>query len=335
MSNKKLLLQDIKHDLLMIKINKSFYPQMSPRELYEYTRGYWKRNIDSVKSAEFALAVVFGEVVEAYRIDDWVEAANADNVIRQYDPVKYHDRIAFVGEVASEAIRDYYIGRDVSSLYKYGEANPVKLFHKYVSDKESMDINIPLRPKSSIDNANGIMIECPNCQVLFRKAQRCPECGQIIDYRSAKPKIQSLDEWVSKSQLRGVDAKLVADFVRSICQNEGFSYHIGTVDLNLDMRLKTTDKRVRIMMFCGGDNNRCEFQPKELYEYVERYGLSRTVVDEYFERMKKYLSAEQKNKPYERLNGYYSIDYSFLQGYLPSLRSEFTGLYESLNNATK
>ena len=56
--------EDITDDLVVIKINKSYYKGMSPRELYEYTRGYWKRKIESVSAAKYALAVANGEVKE-------------------------------------------------------------------------------------------------------------------------------------------------------------------------------------------------------------------------------------------------------------------------------
>ena len=127
----KLLLEDIKHNLVTIKINQSYSEDMSARELYEYTRGYWKRKIDSVKDAEIALSVVFGTVVEVYTIDKWIPAEEADNITRTYDPKRYHGRIAFIGKVAQKDIRQYYLGRDVSGLFKFGEANPVKTFTKF------------------------------------------------------------------------------------------------------------------------------------------------------------------------------------------------------------
>ena len=122
--------KDITDDLVIIKINKTYHKGMSERELYEYTRGFWKRRKESVEQADYALAVAFGEVVEVYRIDKWIDAIEADNVVRVYDPKRHSDRIAFNGEVAESKIRDKYIGKSVANLYKYGEANPVKLILK-------------------------------------------------------------------------------------------------------------------------------------------------------------------------------------------------------------
>lgn len=121
---------DITDNLVVIKINQTYYKGMSPRELYEYTRGYWRRKIESVSPAKYALAVAFGDVKEVYSIDRWVHASEADNIIRKYDPIRHSDRIAFYGKIAPEDIRKKYIGMSVKKLYKNGEADPVKLFLK-------------------------------------------------------------------------------------------------------------------------------------------------------------------------------------------------------------
>ena len=176
--------KDIKHNIVTIKINKSYREGMSAQALYEYTRGFWRRKIDSVSQAEFALAVVYGKVVEVYAIDKWVRAEQADNVLRTYDPVRHSDRIAFVGSVAPKEIREYYMGRSVDLLFKNGEADPVKMFLKFDSSDEStasFDINVPMRPKNRIRKADGsVRLVCGRCQASFAKSPRCPECGQLV-----------------------------------------------------------------------------------------------------------------------------------------------------------
>ncbi len=56
----KLSREDLKHNIAIIKINRSYNEGMSSLELYDVTRGCWKRRLESVKSAEYVLAVVFG-----------------------------------------------------------------------------------------------------------------------------------------------------------------------------------------------------------------------------------------------------------------------------------
>ena len=51
---------DITEDIVIIKINKSYYPGISLLELYDVTRGCWRRKIESVESAKYALATYKG-----------------------------------------------------------------------------------------------------------------------------------------------------------------------------------------------------------------------------------------------------------------------------------
>lgn len=121
---------DIKDNLVVIKINKTYREGMSAEALYDYTRGIWRRNIESVSIADYALCVVFGIVKEVYEIDRWIPATKAEFKTRTCDPVRCAQRIAFVGRVADDSVRDRYIGKSVANLYKFGEASPVKLFLK-------------------------------------------------------------------------------------------------------------------------------------------------------------------------------------------------------------
>lgn len=127
---KDLTRDDIVNDLVVIKINKTYREGMSAEELYDYTRGIWRRKIKSVSAADFALSVVNGIVIEVYEIDTWIPATEAIFKTRTCDPERCAKRIAFEGRVAKESVRKHYIGKSVANLYKYGEANPVKLFLK-------------------------------------------------------------------------------------------------------------------------------------------------------------------------------------------------------------
>ena len=68
------------------------------------------------------------EVVEVYRIFEWLQASEDKRETIEFDAAKEKGRIIFKGEVAAEEIRKKYIGKDVRQLYKRGEANPVKVF---------------------------------------------------------------------------------------------------------------------------------------------------------------------------------------------------------------
>lgn len=121
-------MDDLQGDIAIIKINKSYKNGMSPLELYDITRGCWKRRLESVQDVEIVLAVVFGEVKEVYSVTSWMDASKLNRKTILYDAEVEKGRIGFSGKVASGDIRSKYVGKSVAGLYKRGEANPVKVF---------------------------------------------------------------------------------------------------------------------------------------------------------------------------------------------------------------
>lgn len=119
--------EDISEDVVIIKINRSYTSGMSALQLYDVTRGCWRRRIESVDSAKYALAVYKGEVVEVYEIDCWCHASKLNRETLPYNPQRQNNRIGFSGSVANQEIREKYIGRSVKNFFKWGEADPVKL----------------------------------------------------------------------------------------------------------------------------------------------------------------------------------------------------------------
>ena len=122
--------EEITDDIIIIKLNKSYRPGMSSEELYDITRGCWKRRMESVERAKYALAVYKGEVIEVYKILTWYSALEEIRDTLPFDPEVERGRIIFKGEVAKEEIREKYMGKNVSRLFKRGEASPVKTFYQ-------------------------------------------------------------------------------------------------------------------------------------------------------------------------------------------------------------
>ena len=115
--SQKLTMEEIRENVVIIKINRSFREGMSETELYDVTRGCWKRKIASVEKADYALAVVYGIVKEIYQIDEWLPA---ENEVRETIP--YNE--------TAEEIRKKYLDYSVAGLFKKGEASPVKVIIK-------------------------------------------------------------------------------------------------------------------------------------------------------------------------------------------------------------
>ena len=126
----ELTLEDIKENIVIIKINKSYREGMSETELYDVTRGCWKRKIASVEKADYALAVVYGIVKEVYQIDKWFPAENEVRETIPYNEAVDAGRIIFKGRTANEEIRKKYLDHSVAGLFKRGEVAPVKVILK-------------------------------------------------------------------------------------------------------------------------------------------------------------------------------------------------------------
>jgi len=128
--SKKLTLEDIRDNIVIIKINKSFREGMSETELYDVTRGCWKRKISSVEKADYALAVVHGIVKEVYQINEWLPAENEVRETIPYNETVDAGRIIFKGRTADEKVRKKYLDYSVADFFKKGDAGSVKVILK-------------------------------------------------------------------------------------------------------------------------------------------------------------------------------------------------------------
>ena len=125
-----LIREELTENIVVIKINKLYRKNMTSEELYEVTRGIWKRRIESVERANYCLSVCKGIVIEVYSVKQWYPAGTVPMKTREIKPERCEGRIEFVGAVAPDEIRKKYIGKSVAGLYKKGEASPIKTFLK-------------------------------------------------------------------------------------------------------------------------------------------------------------------------------------------------------------
>lgn len=121
---------DLEENIAIIKINKSYNDKLSALQLYDITRGCWRRKIENVKRTEYVLAVSFGIVKEVYEVDKWVPASELHRETIPFDEELERGRIGFFGTVATDNVRNKYIDCSVADLFKRGEANPVATFYR-------------------------------------------------------------------------------------------------------------------------------------------------------------------------------------------------------------
>lgn len=108
-----------KHKALLINVNRT----ATETSLYEATRYAWKIDTSKAEQAEVVLATRQGLIVEAFIPRRWLPATSANFPGRDDMPGRY----GFDGDLASQAIRNLYVGKRVPDEYrKQGAANPIK-----------------------------------------------------------------------------------------------------------------------------------------------------------------------------------------------------------------
>lgn len=112
----------IKTPSILIRINQLYRYDMTPRELYEVTRGIWKVGPRREK-AKYAMAVYEGIVQEVYTIKHWHSAGSTRYRTRRglSDPSRWE----FTGKPAPKRVRDRYILKSVENYLARGSQNPI------------------------------------------------------------------------------------------------------------------------------------------------------------------------------------------------------------------
>lgn len=114
---------EINDPIVLIRINQQFRYSMTELELYDFTRGYWKMNMQRAQGAKYALSVYNGIVQEVYEIKAWLQAGDTMNVRGAVDVD--NSRVEFVGKIAEKKVRNKYRYKSVEHYFKKGNANPI------------------------------------------------------------------------------------------------------------------------------------------------------------------------------------------------------------------
>ena len=126
--NEKLKNEDITDNIMFIRINKRYRNDMTPLELYESTRGYWRLNLENAKKVDYVLAVYDGMVLEVYEVIDWFPALSTymDSRSNKLDSDEMKGRYEFVGKIANENVKKRYINKSVKDYFPLHDSNPIK-----------------------------------------------------------------------------------------------------------------------------------------------------------------------------------------------------------------
>lgn len=100
--------------VLLITINRYFGPELSPKELYDFTRISWKASARR-ENAKYVFSVYKGLVREVYEVEKWLPMSQ---------PPQDKGRWYFEGHIAPADIRDKYLNHSVEAYV--GARNPLK-----------------------------------------------------------------------------------------------------------------------------------------------------------------------------------------------------------------
>ena len=116
--------KDLKHKILVIKINKLYQRYMDSDALYDTVRGVWRVSKEKVKSVEYVFGVYNSLIVAVYKPSQWFVCKEAKDRLPRPDVVltsKTENRLFFVDERYEQGLlydenEQFYIGKSIAGL---------------------------------------------------------------------------------------------------------------------------------------------------------------------------------------------------------------------------
>lgn len=179
--------EDIKHNILVIKINRLFHWNMTQKELYDATRGNWKVSISRVRrEIDYVFAVYNQLVVAVYKPDEWHYVRDMIDVPRPHEFKNGIDensaaRIYFISKnyESLDESQQFYLHKSIAELKVNQSAqNPVTYL---IPKRELTLLSTESIPVPQSDNENNIYEE-PNFDYVIIKTttDKIRECGGSI-----------------------------------------------------------------------------------------------------------------------------------------------------------
>lgn len=120
----ELSMEDIRHRILVIKINKLYRRDMDRIDLYNSVRGIWRASLQKVRSVDYVFGVYNSLIVAVYKPAEWFVCKNARDKLPRKDIVltlKNEDRLFFVDEGFEKGLpmdehEQFYYGKTIAGL---------------------------------------------------------------------------------------------------------------------------------------------------------------------------------------------------------------------------
>ncbi|MGN0484706.1 MAG: LEM-3-like GIY-YIG domain-containing protein, partial [Lachnospiraceae bacterium] len=115
---------DIRHKIMIIKINQLYQKEMSEDELYDSVRGVWRASLKRVKKVEYVFGVYNSLIVAVYKPTEWYVCKDAHDKLPRQDiqlTSKMENRVFFVDEgfennEPRDEAEDFYLYKSIAGL---------------------------------------------------------------------------------------------------------------------------------------------------------------------------------------------------------------------------
>lgn len=117
--------KDIRHNILVIKINKLYHRDMNEKELYDVVRGHWRASLNTIRTRniEYVFGVYNQLIVAVYKPDEWhyvrerIDVPRADNFDAEtLEQIK--DRVYFICDdyETLDENQQFYLHKSIADL---------------------------------------------------------------------------------------------------------------------------------------------------------------------------------------------------------------------------
>lgn len=136
--------KDIRHKILVIKINKLYKRGMDEKVLYDAVRGVWRASKEKVKTVDYVFRVYNSLIVAVYKPSQWFVFKEANDKRPKQDTVltpKTENRLLFVDESYKQELphdenEAFYIGKSIAGLkMNHSAQNPITYLNPQKKDK--------------------------------------------------------------------------------------------------------------------------------------------------------------------------------------------------------
>ena len=136
--------KDIKHRILVIKINRLYQRGMDEKVLYDAVRGVWRASKEKVRTIEYVFGVYNSLIVAVYKPSEWLVCKEAKDRLPRQDIVltpKTENRLFFVDERYEQGLpldenEEFYLGKSIAGLKLNQSAqNPITYLYPPEKDK--------------------------------------------------------------------------------------------------------------------------------------------------------------------------------------------------------